>query len=119
MDNGIDIINYSGGGTNDNPARRSAMNNFNGLFVVAAGNGGRDGIGDNNDTNRYYPSDYSRGQEFSDRVISVGAYQRVIGTTTNNVVRCNFSNFGEQSVSIFAPGSNILSTSPTSISSTG
>ncbi len=119
MYNDIDIINYSGGGTNNNIARRNAMNNFNGLFVVAAGNGGSDGIGDNNDEKIYYPSDYSRGQEFSGRVISVGAYERVIGTTTNNVARCNFSNFGKQSVTIFAPGRGILSTLPTSINSTG
>lgn len=114
MNNDIDIINYSGGGTNDNIARRNAMNNFNGLFVVAAGNAGND-----NDVNRYYPSDYSRGQEFSDRVISVGAYERVIGSTSNNVARCSFSNYGEQSVSIFAPGGGILSTLPTTISSIG
>ena len=114
MNNDIDIINYSGGGTNDNIARRNAMNNFNGLFVVAAGN-----AGNNNDVNRYYPSDYSRGQEFSDRVISVGAYERVIGSTSNNVSRCSFSNFGEQSVTIFAPGNGILSTFPTTINSTG
>lgn len=119
MNNDIDIINYSGGGTSNNIARRNAMNNFNGLFVVAAGNGGNDAIGDNNDVDRYYPSDYSRGQEFSGRVISVGAYERVIGTTTNNVIRCGFSNFGEQSVSIFAPGNGILSTLPSTISSTG
>lgn len=119
MNNDIDIINYSGGGKSNNIAIRNAMNNFNGLFVVAAGNGGIDSIGDNNDVDRYYPSDYSRGQEFSGRVISVGAYERVIGTTTNNVVRCGFSNFGEQSVSIFAPGKSILSTLPSTISSIG
>ena len=117
--NNIDIINYSGGGTNDNIARRNAMNNFDGLFVVAAGNGGTDGVGDNNDTTHYYPSDYSRGQDFSDRVISVGAYERVTESGLDTIARCNFSNFGKQSVSIFAPGRNILSTLPASISATG
>jgi len=100
INNNIDIINYSGGGITDNPQRRNAIGNYQGLFVCAAGNDGRD-----NDTTHYYPSDYSRGQTFSNRVISVGAINNVGN-------RAGFSNFGSASVSIFAPGQDILSTYP-------
>lgn len=103
INNDVDIINYSGGGTNDNVARRNAISNFQGLFIAAAGNNG-----DNNDITRYYPSDYSRERSFSDRVISVGAIN-------NMGNRPNFSNFGSASVSIFAPGVDILSTVPNAI----
>lgn len=121
--NDIPILNYSGGGTNDNVARRAAIGNYIGLFVCAAGNNDN-----NNDITRYYPSDYSRGQTFSNRVISVGAIM-VNGNRptvanwgwadppTNTIPRG--SNFGSASVSIFAPGDGILSTVPTAINSSG
>lgn len=108
----VDIINFSGGGGGNSIAIRNAINHFQGLFVAAAGNGGDDNIGDNNDTLRYYPSDYSRGQPFSNRFMSVGAIDNVGN-------RPNFSNWGENSVSIFAPGVNILSTVPNTINATG
>ena len=96
----IPILNFSGGGTANDTSLRSAISNYTGLFVCAAGNGGT-----NNDTSPVYPSEYSRGQTFSDRVISVGA----INIAGN---RSSFSNFGLQSVSLFAPGESILSTYP-------
>lgn len=117
MNNNIDVLNYSGGGTTDHATRRVAIGNFQGLFVCAAGNNDR-----NNDTTRYYPSDYSRGQTFSNRVISVGAIKSD-GTRptvtdwgwanppTNTIPQG--SNFGAASVSIFAPGNSILSTTTT------
>lgn len=107
INNNVDIINYSGGGTSDNPARRTAINNFQGVFVCAAGNDGND-----NDSKKYYPADYSQGQTFSDRVITVGA----INSAGN---KASFSNYGAQSVSIFAPGDSILSSVPLTIDSTG
>ena len=120
-DNNVDVINYSGGGTNNNVARRQAIENFQGLFVCAAGNNDRSNE-NNTGTNRlYYPSDYSRNQTFSDRVISVGA----IMDNGNRPTVANWgwanpptntipqgSNFGATSVSIFAPGAGILSTTP-------
>jgi subtilisin family serine protease len=69
------------------------------LFVVAAGNGGFDGIGDNNDTTPSFPCNF---QEYN--VMCVAA--------TNPVDRLtSFSNFGDDSVHIAAPGESILSTS--------
>jgi len=52
INNNIDIINYSGGGTSDYPPRRYAIGNYQGLFVSAAGNNFSD-----NDVPPYYPSD--------------------------------------------------------------
>lgn len=122
MNNNVDVLNYSGGGMTDDATRRAAIGNFQGLFVCAAGNNDRSNE-DNTGTNRlYYPSDYSRNQTFSNRVISVGA----IMDNGNRPTVANWgfadpptntqpqgSNFGATSVSIFAPGDGILSTTTT------
>ncbi|MFQ3588592.1 MAG: S8 family peptidase [Fimbriimonadaceae bacterium] len=71
------------------------------LFVAAAGNGGSDGVGDDNDITPHYPSSYPH-----DHVIAVASI-------TSTGVRSNFSNFGLTSVDIGAPGSAIRSTIPT------
>lgn len=68
------------------------------LLVAAAGNGGPDGIGDNNDTLATYPAGYEL-----DNVISVAAVGRT-GSLTY------FSNYGAASVDVAAPGSGIIST---------
>jgi thermitase len=70
------------------------------LFVVAAGNGGADGVGDNNDNTPHYPSNYD-----SPNVISVAA-------TDNRDALASFSNYGSSSVDLSAPGVNVLSTLP-------
>lgn len=70
------------------------------LFVAAAGNGGLDGIGDNNDLYPSYPAGYS-----NSNVISVAAI-------TSSGARSSFSNYGATSVDIAAPGSSIVSTVP-------
>lgn len=100
IDNNIDILNLSGSGTTENIAYKAALNNFTGLFVCSAGNDAN-----NNDNIRYYPSDYAQGQEFSNRVISVGAIN-------SNGEIASFSNYGNDTVSIFAPGVGITTTCP-------
>lgn len=75
------------------------------LFVAAAGNGGSDGVGDNNDLTPYYPSSYS-----NSNVISVASIDKYGKAST-------FSNYGSSSVDIAAPGTSIYSTVPTSTSS--
>ena len=105
----IPILNLSGGGyiydIREKTLLQAALENYKGLFVCAAGNGNNLGIGIDNDTIRFYPSDFSRDQEFSNRVISVGAID-------NSGNRAEFSNYGEKSVNIYAPGKDILSTYP-------
>jgi subtilisin family serine protease len=101
---GIDILNYSGrvrsrqGVVNVNdPAFEQAIRNFPGLFTASAGN-----INQNNDTNNQFPANYSLTLS---NLISVGSIDF-------DGQRSFFSNFGVNSVSIFAPGGNILSTLP-------
>jgi uncharacterized repeat protein (TIGR02059 family) len=76
------------------------------LFVAAAGNGGRDGIGDNNDRTGSYPSNYS--------TLSAAGWEAVVAVAsmTSTGALSGFSNFGRASVDLGAPGSSILSTTP-------
>jgi len=66
------------------------------LLVCAAGNGGSDGFGDNNDVLPTYPASYP-----SDCILSVAA-------TDENDELTIFSNFGSTSVDIAAPGQFIV-----------
>jgi len=70
------------------------------LFVAAAGNGGGDGVGDNNDVAPHYPSSYDL-----PNIIAVAA-------TDQDDRRVSFSNFGPTSVDVAAPGTYIFSTVP-------
>ena len=74
------------------------------LFVAAAGNGGRDGVGDNNDSTPSYPSNYNTTAGAGwDAVIAVAAI-------TSSGARASFSNYGATTVDIGAPGSGVIST---------
>ncbi|KAB7731142.1 S8 family serine peptidase [Rudanella paleaurantiibacter] len=70
------------------------------LFIAAAGNGGSDGVGDNNDNVANYPSNYPNAN-----VIAVASI-------TSSGTLSSFSNFGANQVDIGAPGSAIYSTLP-------
>ena len=77
------------------------------LFIAAAGNGGSDGVGDDNDSVANYPSNYqctSNGKSW-DCVIAVAAI-------TSTGARASFSNFGFKNVDIGAPGAAVYSTVP-------
>ncbi len=109
---GINVraINASFGGKDFSLAEKDAIvsaNNASILFVAAAGNGGDDGIGDNNDLVPTYPASYGLSN-----IISVAA-------TDQNDKRATFSDFGPNSVHLAAPGNFILSTIPTSIFPSG
>lgn len=71
------------------------------LFIAAAGNGGSDKIGDDNDASPHYPSNYDL-----DNIIAVAA-------TDRDDDRATFSNYGVTSVDLGAPGVSILGTFPT------
>jgi subtilisin family serine protease len=70
------------------------------LFCAAAGNGGSDGVGDNNDVVNNYPSNYPNAN-----IIAVAAI-------TSSGAISSFSNYGVTTVDIGAPGSGIYSTLP-------
>ncbi|MDP2053573.1 MAG: S8 family peptidase [Acidobacteriota bacterium] len=80
--------------------------NANILFVAAAGNGGSDGVGDNNDTTASYPSNY--------QCLANGTYDCVIAVAaiTSAGAKSGFSNYGAATVDLGAPGSGINSTLP-------
>lgn len=102
---GLNIVatNNSWGGGGYSQALFDAIeraNRENILFVAAAGNGGSDGVGDNNDLTPHFPSSYS-----NPNVISVAAI-----TSTGS--KSGFSNYGAASVDLGAPGSGIWSSLP-------
>jgi len=70
------------------------------IFIAAAGNGGFDNIGDNNDVKSFYPASYN-----VNSIISVA-------NTNNNDGLSSSSNFGVLQVDIAAPGTNIMSCLP-------
>ncbi len=94
---GAHIINVSVGGYTFSQAEKDAIDAFPGLFVVPAGNGGADSIGDDNDITPVYPACYA-----SPNIIAVAA-------TDQNDALAGFSNFGTTCVDLAAPGVNILS----------
>lgn len=100
VDNGADIINYSGGGAEFSAAELKAIERAESkgiLFVAAAGNEHRntDIIG-----NKYYPGAYGLSN-----IISVAA------TNIHNKLLPS-SNWGKHTVHVAAPGENIFSTLP-------
>src|SRR4051812_2657791 len=94
----IGVVNASLGGLGASSAEEDAIAAHpQTLYVVAAGNGGADRIGDDNDSTPEYPCNAPQ-----DNVICVGA-------TDNNDERASFSNYGHNSVDLFAPGVTIVS----------
>lgn len=80
------------------------------LFIAAAGNGGSDGVGDDNDKVANYPSNYRTDVSTSSQ--SAAAYDAVIAVAaiTSSGAKSGFSNFGLTTVDLGAPGSGINST---------
>lgn len=100
---GMNIVasNNSWGGGGFSQALYDAVNRANAkeiLFVAAAGNGGSDGVGDNNDAVASFPSNMDL-----PNVIAVAAI-------TNTGAKSSFSNYGATTVDLGAPGSAIYST---------
>ncbi len=99
----IRVTNNSWGGGGFNQGLLDAINAGGAagiLFVAAAGNGGADGVGDNNNVTPEYPASLN-----SPYIISVAA-------TDRNDALGSFSNFGATTVDLAAPGVAILSTTP-------
>ncbi|MEW5986003.1 MAG: S8 family peptidase [Chloroflexota bacterium] len=100
---GVRISSNSWGSSVANQAMADAIANCGCIFVAAAGNGGLDGIGDNNDVIPNYPSNYPYAN-----IIAVAA-------TDEDDNRATFSNYGQVSVDVAAPGVGILSTWPANL----
>ena len=100
---GMDISNNSWGGGGRSQALEDAIrraDNAGHIFIAAAGNGGKDGAGDDNDATPHYPSSY-----VVPNVVAVAA-------TDDTDRLASFSNFGATTVDLAAPGVGILSTLP-------
>jgi subtilisin family serine protease len=114
---GINLVatNNSWGGGGFSQALLEAINRGGDagiLFIAAAGNGGSDGVGDNNDTTASYPSNYLCQSSSGDCVIAVAAI-------TSTGAKSGFSNYGAATVDLGAPGSAIVSTVPTKKGTSG
>lgn len=100
IDHGVRISNNSWGGYGFSTSLYNAINDARTagmLFVAAAGNDNLD-----TDVTPHYPSSYTLSN-----IISVGSI-------SSSGARSSFSNYGNTSVDLFAPGSNIISTTPSS-----
>lgn len=95
---GVRIFNMSFGGYSDLSSLGELIRDTDALFIVAAGNGGVDGIGDNNDVLPTYPASYEY-----DNIIAVAATDK-FGALSS------YSNFGPNSVDMGAPGTLVLTT---------
>jgi subtilisin family serine protease len=102
---GAKVVNASLGGPSYSATMRAAISGpgcKDTLFVFAAGNGGNDGIGDNDDSVPTYPCSYGGPPDSLANVICVAA-------TDQNDRLATFSNFGANSVDLAAPGVGIPS----------
>jgi thermitase len=98
-DEGVQVVNASFGGSTYSALERQVIEAHpKTLYVTAAGNGGADSVGDDVDTSPVYPCAFP-----SANVLCVGAY-------TKSNVPAAFSNYGTNSVDVFAPGQSIDST---------
>ena len=93
----IPILNFSGGFTYDSYSLRNAVSGYAGLFICASGNGGNDHIGDNIETNGegIYPAYYT----YSNMI--------TVSASDSSDDRASFSNYGANTVDLFAPGVSI------------
>ncbi len=89
----IKITNNSYGDDIYSTVFKHAIDNYQGIFVAAAGNEGVD-----IDANPTYPACFD-----CPNIISVGSVD-------SNMQKSSFSNYGSQSVDVFAPGGTIYST---------
>ena len=106
-ENPIRILNFSIGSSFEWHEMETAIRQYPGLFVCAAGNDGKDTTQDH-----YYPGFYGTNLHDSplNNILVVGAIdeydERSIWTVEKS------SNYGTNTVDIYAPGSNIVSTYP-------
>ncbi|MEW6459330.1 MAG: S8 family serine peptidase [Bacillota bacterium] len=112
--NGAKIVNMSFGGTGDFDLEEyNAIKNCPGmLFIAAAGNGGDDHLGDDNDSSPTWPASFTVSHTIGGvtypalpNIVSVAAL-----APTGELA--SFSNYGVQSVTLAAPGEDIVSTVP-------
>ena len=108
--NSIDILNMSVGTYGYSSALENAIDNYDGLIISSAGNN------TNTDNVFHYPSGFD-----NSNIISVGAsiYNDSIWVEYENNEIVEGSNYGKNTVDIFAPGGDIIGLGSTSVFSNG
>jgi subtilisin family serine protease len=96
--NGAHVVNASFGGGGYDSAMATALSNARSRGVIVVAAAGNDGT--NNDENAVYPANYP-----GDNIVSVAATDRYDRLAS-------YSNYGQATVDIAAPGSSIYSTLP-------
>lgn len=104
--NGAKIINASYGGYEFSQLEKNAIETFPGIFIAAAGNGGSDHSGDNNDLAPLFPCSHN-----SPNIICVAATDQKDALTA-------YSNYGLNAVDVGAPGHLVYSAYPSAGSPT-
>lgn len=104
---GIPILNFSYGFSANDEALLAAIRNYDGLFVCSAGN---KGLNLDSSLSNVYPAEYEL-----DNLITVGASERYNNEEMRWVDNNGASNYGKNSVDIFAPGASILSCFPSAM----
>ncbi|MCB0357006.1 MAG: S8 family serine peptidase, partial [Bdellovibrionales bacterium] len=108
-DRNVDIMTNSWGGTTTSELTRQAIEEAGKkgiLFVAAAGN---DSV--NNDVEPHFPSSYKTRTDTTQRVANILS----VGASDNQDNPASFSNYGYETVDVFAPGVLIMSTYPTDL----
>ena len=85
------------------------------LSICAAGNGGVDGVGDDDDSAPFYPASYDTTADWRAQGGTAGeSYDAIIAVASlvKNGTLARYSNFGKTTVDLGAPGDAIYSTLP-------
>lgn len=98
----ISILSMSIGGSTELTAIETAIRAYPGLFVCSSGNSG-----ENNDETRHYPSFYASSLHSNPLTNMI-----VVGRSNINDSRPISSNWGSKTITLYAPGENILNTYP-------
>ena len=100
----IPILNFSGGffsariSPYQQQKMRQAIQNYQGLIVTAAGNDNYNIADENGSGTKLYPQSFNL-----DNIL-------VVGATDSNDNKSDFSNYGQTTVDLFAPGNSIYTT---------
>ncbi len=99
----IKLLNFSGGFYESGIGQyqeelKNAIQAYNGLIVVAAGNSNYNIVAENGSGTKLYPQSFDL-----DNIL-------VVGATDSNDNKSDFSNYGQTTVDLFAPGNSIYTT---------
>ena len=104
----IPIISLSVSWNYDDPDLKSKIQDYidaGGLLICSTGN---DPVNNDEESNRIYPGFYGSELAGTNRIYNI----ITVGTLDENNNRPIYSNWGEKTIDIYAPGENILSTVP-------